>query len=56
MTRGLRRFQHSGQSHFVTFSCYRREARFTSPETYDLFLECLEGMRRRFACACTDMW
>src|SRR5689334_20050460 len=46
---GLRRFQHSRQSHFLTFSCYRRQAYFTTAETYDLFLQCLENMRRRFA-------
>jgi putative transposase len=49
MPRGLRRFQESGQSHFLTFSCYRRQARFCSPEVYDLFSLCLEQMRRRFA-------
>jgi len=49
MTRGLRRFHHSAQTHFITFSCYRREPRFTSPQVYDLFLDCLEDMRRRFS-------
>jgi hypothetical protein len=36
MPSGLRRFQQSGQSHFLTFSCYRRQANFNSAETYDL--------------------
>ena len=49
MARGLRRFQQSGQSHFLTFSCYRRRANFSSPDVYDLFVQCLEDMRRRFA-------
>ena len=49
MTRGLHRYHESRQSHFVTFSCYRRRANFTSAETCDLFLVCLEAMRRRFA-------
>jgi putative transposase len=49
MPRGLRRFQQSGQSHFLTFSCYRRQANLSSPDTYDLFVLCLEDMRRRFA-------
>ncbi len=49
MPRGLRRFQQSRQSHFVTFSCYRRQANFTRPEIYDLFVQCLEDMRRRFS-------
>src|SRR5216684_8313469 len=49
MTSGLRRFQESGQTHFLTFSCYRRQANFSSAETYDLLLQCLENMRRRFS-------
>lgn len=48
MTHGLRRYHHSGQSHFLTFSCYRRQPRFSSPAVYDLFLTCLEDMRTRF--------
>lgn len=49
MTRQLRRYHHSGQSHFITFSCYRREAYFNSATRYDLFVACLEEMRRRFS-------
>ena len=49
MPRGLQRFQQSGQSHFLTFSCYHRRANFSSPDTYDLLVLCLENMRRRFA-------
>jgi REP element-mobilizing transposase RayT len=48
MPRGLRRFQESGQSHFVTFSCYRRQPHFETPEVFDLFVHCLEDMRCRF--------
>ncbi len=48
MPSGLRRYHHSGQSHFPTFSCYRREPRFQSATTYDLFLTCLESMRKNF--------
>jgi putative transposase len=48
MPRGLERFQQSGQSHFLTFSCYQRQANFTCADTYDLFVQCLEDMRRRF--------
>jgi putative transposase len=48
MPRGLRRFQHSKQSHFVTFSCYRRLPLFSSSEFFDGFVRCLEEMRRRF--------
>jgi putative transposase len=48
MPRGLRRFQESGQSHFVTFSCYRRQPFFSRAETCELFVQCLKDMRRRF--------
>ncbi len=48
MPRGLRRFHQSGQSHFITFSCYRRQPNFVSATVYDLFPLCLEEMRRRF--------
>jgi putative transposase len=42
------RLQESGQSHFVTFSCYHRQAFFNNANRFELFLECLEDMRRRF--------
>ena len=48
MPSGLRRFQESGQSHFITFSCYRRQPKFVNAAVYDLFPPCLEDMRRRF--------
>ncbi len=48
MPRGLRRFQETGQSHFITFSCYRRQPNFVNAAVYDLFPLCLEEMRRRF--------
>ena len=48
MPSGLRRYHHSGQSHFLTFRCYRREPRFQSAVAYDLFLACLENMRAKF--------
>ncbi len=48
MPRNLRRFQHSGQSHFVTFSCYHRQPYFSTPEVFDLFIHTLEEMRNRF--------
>jgi putative transposase len=49
MPSGLRRFQQSRHSHFVTFSCYRRQPNFRSPEIYDLFVRTLEDMRRLFS-------
>lgn len=48
MPSGLRRYHESGQSHFVTFSCFRRQPKFSNGEIYDLFPLCLERMRRRF--------
>ncbi len=48
MTCGLVRFHQSGQSHFVTFSCFDRRPYFTTSEIYDLFVQCLEDMRQRF--------
>ena len=48
MPHGLRRFHESGESHFITFSCYRRQPNFVSAAVYDLFPLCLEDMRRRF--------
>jgi putative transposase len=48
MPRGLRRFQESRQSHFVTFSCRHRQAYFSNARLFDLFVQCLEDMRRRF--------
>jgi REP-associated tyrosine transposase len=49
MPQGLKRFQQSAQSHFVTFTCYHRRRGFDSPAVCDLFLEVLERMRCRFA-------
>ena len=48
MPRNLVRYQQSGQSHFVTFSCYRRQARFDGVSACDRFVVCLEETRRRF--------
>ncbi len=48
MPRNLRRLQESGQSHFVIFSCYRRQPYFATSEVFDLFVHCLKDMRRRF--------
>ena len=49
MPRNLKRYQESGQTHFVTFSCYHRQPRLRSPARCDLFVEKLEQTRRRFA-------
>jgi putative transposase len=45
MPKGLIRLQQSRQSHFVTFSCYRREARLTDTNLCRVFLDALEHVR-----------
>jgi len=42
------RFRGAGDLHFLTFSCYRRQPLFSTPARRDLFLECLERVRRRY--------
>ena len=49
MPHGLKRFQQSAQSHFVTFTCYHRRQGYDTPAVYDLFVQVLEQMRGRFA-------
>ena len=48
MPRGLCRYHESGQSHFITFSCYQRKPKLSINRLGDLFPVCLEAMRRRF--------
>ena len=48
MPHGLKRYQQSKQSHFVTFSCYRRQPQLRDERLCDLFVECLERMRRKY--------
>src|SRR5664279_75055 len=48
MPAGLRRLHHSGQSHFLTFSCYHRRPLLAEMHMQDAFLLALEQMRRRF--------
>ena len=42
MASGLKRYQQTGHLHFVTFSCYRRQAYLETPVTRDLFRDALE--------------
>jgi len=49
MPRGLKRFQNSRQSHFITFTCFHRQRGFDAAEARDLFAELVEIMRLRFA-------
>ena len=48
MPLGLHRSQQSRQSHFVTFSCYRRLPNLGEARIRDLFLESLERTRRSY--------
>jgi len=45
---GLKRFHESKQTHFITFSCYRRMRLLNSASMCRLFLDTLEEMRCRF--------
>ena len=39
MPLGLKRYQHEGDDHFITFGCYRREPYFTTTASKDIFLK-----------------
>lgn len=43
---GLKRFQNTGDLHFITFSCYHREPLLASPETRRVFETTFESVRR----------
>ena len=45
---GLKRFQESGQSHFVTFCCYHRRPLFTTNASKQTFETALERIRCSF--------
>ena len=46
---GLKRFYGSGDLHFITCSCYRRQAFLSSAQRRDLFLAVLEQVRQRYS-------
>jgi len=46
MPRGLQRFQQTGHSHFVTFSCYHRQQLFNASPAMRIFELALERVRR----------
>jgi putative transposase len=48
MPSGLKRFHHSGQTHFITFCCYRRRKLFLSDASKETFELALERVRRNF--------
>ena len=45
---GLKRFQHSGQGHFVTFCCYHRRPLLSTDESRRAFESALERVRRSY--------
>jgi putative transposase len=47
MPKGLVRYQKAGGFHFITFSCYRREALLARRNAYEVFERELETVRRR---------
>jgi putative transposase len=48
MPKGLRRFHHTGDWHFITCSCYHRRMFLRSASRRDLFLEILEEVRAKY--------
>jgi putative transposase len=48
MPSNLKRYYGSGDLHFVTTSCYRRQPFLGTMHGRDLFLNVLEKMRRRY--------
>jgi putative transposase len=48
MPKGLVRYQQCGCFHFLTFSCYRRQALLTRDGAYDVFERELEAVRVRY--------
>jgi REP element-mobilizing transposase RayT len=48
MPAGLRRYYGTGDLHFITCSCYQRQAWLATAQRRDLFLSVLERMRKRY--------
>jgi REP-associated tyrosine transposase len=46
---GLKRFQETGQVHFLTFSCYRRRPNFEGAHACNTFVNALERVRRDYS-------
>lgn len=49
MPRHLKRYQQTGELHFITFSCFHRRAFLRGAAARDAFLRILEQTRERFA-------
>jgi putative transposase len=45
---GLARWHGGHDLHFITFSCYRRQALLSNAHRRELFLKVLEDVRRRY--------
>ena len=48
MPKSLVRYQQTGDLHFITFSCYRRQPHLETPSARSLFEQSLEAMRVRY--------
>jgi putative transposase len=48
LPRNLKRYQQTGECHFITFSCFRRQPLLKYPKRRDLFLRVLEETRKQF--------
>src|SRR5215475_6866901 len=48
MRKGLRRFHRTGDWHFITCSCYRRQKFLDSLGRWDLLLDILEQVRAKY--------
>ncbi len=48
MPLGLVRLQQTGQSHFITFTCYRRMEHLTNSQACSVVLRALENTRKRY--------
>jgi putative transposase len=48
MPHGLKRYHQSKQSHFITFTCYRRLRHLATPEARDIVVAALEHARARY--------
>ena len=46
---GLKRYQQTGDIHFITFSCYRRDPLLSDPQARDTFVTTLEKVRSWYA-------
>jgi putative transposase len=48
MPKGLKRYYDTGDLHFITCSCYKRQPLLGTPQRRDLLLTVLERVRRRY--------